>query len=296
MPHDRLQRRKIYIVAAIDFLMLKRRGLFSVVLLLILIVGTFVYAEGTSTNNAPAATANAQTGVSLTAVGTKAMQYCAVQFKDDRVARIRCRLDAEAIKMREMKSARKTAVEIETTTDDDEKYNSEESCAKLPMVIGMNVTNSTNSTNVKPRLTKGICQALYASAKVCYMQREKSTGSDSDKKTFEECLQRNAGLQKKVSEEATNKDGVRKYLVLRLYNLQQKVEKASQDGKITSDDAATTIDLIVKIKADIMGGSTKAEIKDEVEQLKKKIRAMKLTAQENADASATDSSTVGGAQ
>ena len=53
----------------------------------------------------------------------------------------------------------------------------------------------------------------------------------------------------------------RDYIVLLLYDLQEKIEGAIESGKVTSEEGALAIDKIVAIKELILQGKSKDEIR-----------------------------------
>ncbi|MEK6888607.1 MAG: hypothetical protein AABW80_00705 [Nanoarchaeota archaeon] len=111
------------------------------------------------------------------------------------------------------------------------------------------------------------CERLYVTADRCYALE----GRNKD-----QCFKRVAGFQKaQLAQEAkTNATSVRNYMVLVLYNMQSRVEKASEDGLITTSQAATLIDQIVSTKEGILTGKSKAEIRAEVSSLKEQWRGI----------------------
>ncbi len=110
--------------------------------------------------------------------------------------------------------------------------------------------------------TQGRCVAFYATVQTCY----KLEGRAKDA-----CFKRAAGLQKQaLSEEDSKerKEKARQYIVALLYDLQERVEKAHEKGKINVDDASEIINRIVEIKKDILNGELKDKIKPEMIALK----------------------------
>jgi len=125
--------------------------------------------------------------------------------------------------------------------------------------------DSTIEETCKSSFNPMACQRLYENSQKCY---EKS-GGEKDR-----CLKIAAGFKRAqlVHEAKENNESVRNYMLLVLYNLQEKVEKANEAGKITDDAAASLIDQIVETKQDILEGKTRAQIKYDVQQLKTKWR------------------------
>lgn len=218
-----------------------KKELISVCFILLILASSFVLAVGSSTNDGVGNNGAADNaGATVSGTNPAKIQCAGATLRE----RVKCRLENRA------------RLDV-----NESEWKSEESCKNLP-------ANMTNRTG-RPNITRGLCQALYSTSKLCY--RLKEQGESEEKIT--ECFERASGLQRRVSEERENKDGLRKYIVLRLYNLQERVEKAQENGKINADSAAEIITLIVKIKEDIMKGEkTKAEIRAEINDLKQKIR------------------------
>jgi hypothetical protein len=108
----------------------------------------------------------------------------------------------------------------------------------------------------------GHCVALYSTLKNCY----KLEG-----KTKDRCFKRAIGLRK-ASLNDENPEGrvqkARDYIVALLYDLQERVEEASEEGKIDSDDATDLIEKIVEVKQGILNGAGKAETREMMRELK----------------------------
>jgi hypothetical protein len=82
------------------------------------------------------------------------------------------------------------------------------------------------------------CVALYASVKNCYIL---------DGKNKDACLKRAIGLRKKLSEipKEERPQKARDYAVALLYDLEDRVESASEENKINPEDAVEIINKIV---------------------------------------------------
>ena len=133
-------------------------------------------------------------------------------------------------------------------------------------IEGLNVTEESCRVLANPKN----CMSLYAKVASCY----KMDGVLKD-----QCFKRIAGfVGNKIRNQssANNHEALRNYIIFLLYNLQEKVEKAYEDGNINETQTADTVALIVKIKQDILTGKTKADIKPEIQELRSKLEGLKI--------------------
>ncbi|MBI2632074.1 hypothetical protein HYW75_03660 [Candidatus Pacearchaeota archaeon] len=134
-------------------------------------------------------------------------------------------------------------------------------------VSGLNITEESCRVLVNP----ANCQSLYAKVASCY---ELGSGKQKDR-----CFKHIAGFTSaKVMEQASanNKESLRNYLVFLLYDLQEKVENAYENGAITTEQASESISLIVQIKQKIFQNHTKSKIKPFFQELKAKLRGLNI--------------------
>ena len=110
------------------------------------------------------------------------------------------------------------------------------------------------------------CQNNYRKVIPCYEIK----GPEKNK-----CFRKIAGFSNENLKNQ-NKEAVRNYVVYLLYDIQEKIEEAHEERKITSEEASVAIDLIIKIKQDIFIKKTKQEIKPEIEDLKIRLKGLKL--------------------
>ena len=115
------------------------------------------------------------------------------------------------------------------------------------------------------------CIAIYKNvqSRGCYKL-------DSEEK--DSCLKRAVNITRARLSELPNQERVQKsreYLVLLLYELQERIEKGQEDGSINTDKAAEIIDLIDEIKQDILNEKRRAEILPKLNDLKQKIREIR---------------------
>ncbi|MBR9699644.1 hypothetical protein GOV09_04265 [Candidatus Woesearchaeota archaeon] len=98
------------------------------------------------------------------------------------------------------------------------------------------------------------CAQLYKNSESCYMNKGKAKDA---------CFRRMAGFARSnlAEQGAHDKEAVRNYLVLLLYDLQERVEKAYEGEKLESDKAAGLISQIVQIKQAVLKETSSSEIK-----------------------------------
>ena len=116
------------------------------------------------------------------------------------------------------------------------------------------------------------CIALYkrVQASKCY--------DIEDGRRKDHCLKRAANITKSDLKTLQKEERIQKsreYLVLLLYELQERIEKAHENGNVSDDDAAAIISLIVEIKQDILEGKRKTEILPKLQELRNKIREVR---------------------
>lgn len=115
------------------------------------------------------------------------------------------------------------------------------------------------------------CQSLYNKVNSCYDQN----GIQKD-----QCFKRIAGFigKGKLESEAkaNNKGALRNYAVFLLYDLQERVEEANEQGKIDAQRSAQVIELIIQIKEKLFLDKPKEEIRPLIIQLKSLWKDSKL--------------------
>jgi len=200
---------------------------------IILLASMFVYAAGESTTR----TAN-NSNVNKTERNATNSRVIDCESSSNRTERIKCRLEnREEIKARVVER-------IKAFNNDTSTY---EACQGLR--------------------NEGLCVALYAQSQRCY--RLNDTERD---RCFKKIVRfREAQINKSIEVEANKteaRERVRHYMILVLYNLQEKVEKANEKGRISNENAAEIINKIVEIKRAILEGATKAEIRSQLAELK----------------------------
>lgn len=117
---------------------------------------------------------------------------------------------------------------------------------------------------------RGKCVSFYQKSQACY----EKNGLEKNK-----CFKRlanfaNANL--KDEKEGKNQKS-RDYVVLLLYDIQEKIEEAIKNGKIDSEKGSQVIEKITEIKEDILAGKTKKEIAPKISELKSLLKDLKST-------------------
>ena len=101
------------------------------------------------------------------------------------------------------------------------------------------------------------CRKLYTDSSVCYQR----TGQA---KVL--CFREKAGIAQSLG--ISNSLAKRKYAVLLLYELQERVEARYKAGTLTADEASQLINKIVETKKIILENKSKAEIRTKMLELK----------------------------
>ncbi|MBI2044644.1 hypothetical protein HYT23_01150 [Candidatus Pacearchaeota archaeon] len=121
---------------------------------------------------------------------------------------------------------------------------------------------------------RSLCVALYVRSQNCY----KMDGERKDRCFMMVANFTQSQLAKEVnmSENKTHsREKVRHYMVLVLYNLQERVEKAVEKERLTVDEGAILVNKIVEIKRAILDGAAKTEIRTMLQELREIWRTYK---------------------
>ncbi len=115
-------------------------------------------------------------------------------------------------------------------------------------------SNEANETATTEESCRGLanresCQNLYRISAICYNKTGREKGM---------CFREKAGESKRY------------YIVLLLYDLQERVEEKYENGKITVGEASDLIDAIINTKKTILNSGSREEIKDKMQELRKK--------------------------
>jgi hypothetical protein len=202
----------------------------ALVFSLILFASVLVYAEGSSTGGS-----SSSGSVKKSATTTSSNNSSSANRTPDSTSSVR---NCELYSTRQLRV--KCRIEAQREINLDNLNITEESCRT--------VKNQSR------------CALLYAQVRSCY---------DKSGVTKDQCFKRIAGFVKNNVKEERNSAALRAYMVFVLYNLQDKVEDAYNDKKITSDDAAQLIDQIVIVKQVVMNDGNKAQIRPSFDELKR---------------------------
>ena len=236
------------------------RGKILAIFLLILLVFSLtpigIYAAGSSTGGTSTSTTNTQQANeqrpaaedSTNNVQPSSVQRTLVNCEDQntyasRRARILCR------------------IENKDRVLDSPQARIPEECRKLA------------ATATTKRIARNACIKLYKDSgeesENCYLR-------DSTGRQKLDCFRKVAGLTTaSLSGQAEKKIEHRKYVVLLLYELQERLENAVENDKIDKDKASEIIDLIVEIKEKIMAGGTREEVRPLIQELREKLNELK---------------------
>jgi hypothetical protein len=153
--------------------------------------------------------------------------------------------------------------------EDERKINCEESDIRRER-IKCRIANRGNFVEPEgtlPEACRGVndrqgCQGLYRSVRVCY-------GID-DGREKNRCFMRAAGFDKiRVGDETTDRaPKARRYLIALLYDLEERIEYANEEGRLSDDEAAMLIDKVIEIKQNILNDVGKEEIRKEMRELR----------------------------
>jgi hypothetical protein len=215
--------------------MMKKEILISTIMILILVSSIGVYAAGSSTGARVRVTAGDNTSENASDVRVRAADVL-VNCEDPSDRR-------ERIKCRLRESRNKTGFNTNAPG------RIPEACRRLD--------------------NQEACKKLYRASEHCY---------ELEGRNKSKCFMRVAGFVKsKIADEDPKERRVkaRHHLVLLLYELQERIEKANENGRIGDSDAAELIDMIVAIKEAILNHEGKDVVKPMLKELREKIREVK---------------------
>lgn len=121
------------------------------------------------------------------------------------------------------------------------------------------------------------CQALYQRSSGCYNE-----DSSIERKR---CFLEKSGININAGGvfRAAPQEAKRNYVILLLYELQERIEKMEENGKITSDEASSLIEKIVEVKKMILAGEPREDIVIKIQELKKEYRTLMASVKERDD-------------
>lgn len=105
------------------------------------------------------------------------------------------------------------------------------------------------------------CIELYANSASCY----EMTGIAKQR-----CFIQKAGLSENQDLRTASSKGKRNYIVLLLYEIQERIEDKHENGVLSTSDAANLVSTIVEIKKDIILGISQSVIKPKIQSFKTK--------------------------
>lgn len=112
------------------------------------------------------------------------------------------------------------------------------------------------------------CENLYKNSAMCYDMAD----SIERKRCF--LVSSGVSLNAGGTFRAAPDDSKRNYVVLLLYELQERIENKQEEGKITVDEATSLISKIVEIKKMIIAGEKRADIIVNINQFKQEYRTV----------------------
>ncbi len=114
------------------------------------------------------------------------------------------------------------------------------------------------------------CLALYKASEECYEKSHAVSRIGCFRVKTGIVMPVDVGVAPLTAEEARKSalEARRNYMVLLLYELQERAEEASESGRITDDEAAEIIARIVETKQAILSGAKREEIKSSIMELK----------------------------
>ncbi len=103
------------------------------------------------------------------------------------------------------------------------------------------------------------CVELYKVSEVCY----ELTGIEKHR-----CFISRSGIDENRNLSASTQDSKRNYVILLLYDLQEKIEDRQANGQMSTEKATELVSKIIEIKRDILTNKPKSEIRTKMQELK----------------------------
>lgn len=268
--------------------MIKRVYILSIISLLIL--STFVYAAGSSTVNSAQGSSNNNGSSAYNAAGSIQRdinpQECAQiggETKtscDVSVCRTYCDFSGVVnpeIKCRDLggvwASANNGSCTIKgsvTTCENKATLNERIKCRmENPSVARSEAYNNVEEAcRGHANVTKSACENLYKNSAKCYDM------SDSVEKKRCFLVASGVSFNSGGTFRAAPQDSKRNYVVLLLYELQERIEEAQEEEKITVDQATSLITKIVEIKKMIIAKEARSNIIVKINEFKQEYRTV----------------------
>lgn len=116
--------------------------------------------------------------------------------------------------------------------------------------------------------TISACENLYRRSAYCY--------DEENSVMKKRCFLKEAGvtINAQGTFRAAPDEAKRNYVVLLLYELQERIESAQEEGKITVDEATSLISKIIEIKRMIIAGEARADIIVKINEFKQEYRTV----------------------
>ncbi len=112
------------------------------------------------------------------------------------------------------------------------------------------------------------CEALYERSAKCY--------NEDNPVIKKRCFLSEAGINfnSQGTFRAAPDEAKRNYVVLLLYELQERIEKMQEEGKITTEQATSLVTKIVEIKKMILAGDSREDIVVKMKEFKEEYRTV----------------------
>ncbi len=112
------------------------------------------------------------------------------------------------------------------------------------------------------------CESLYERSAKCY--------GEDNVVMKKRCFLQESGISINSAGtfRAAPDENKRNYVVLLLYELQERIEKMQEEGKITTDQATSLVTKIVEIKKMILAGEERADIVVKMQEFKQEYRTV----------------------
>ena len=141
----------------------------------------------------------------------------------------------------------------------------------LPALVYAQHWTTTTSMS-RPRYSH--TSTLLPNGKVLVVGNDDRTLSGTERAA---CFRREAGLtQASLVSQRDKQKLIANYISILLYELQERVENAYDNGKISSEDAAEMIDLITEAKHRLMNAQSKESVRETWQAIKDKWLEVKL--------------------
>ena len=236
--------------------------------MILLLATTFVFAAGSST--VPSTTSDTNSDADNTSVDTVSNNTKAVD--------VITKTKIESVKERLKKSRTIIRSAVNSNSCDSLEDRAHRISCRLKRYKDNPEENDTE-VDYEKRVPEACKSGRNPTACIALYKRVNNNGCYSlQGKNKDRCFKKTLDMKKAKIRDLPpqeRKEKARDYLVLLLYEIQERIEKANENDKISDDDATEIIDLIVEIKQDILDNKTRSEILPKLKDLKEKIRALR---------------------